>query len=185
MPRLSRAWNKNYTNVRMACWNPWGFSNERFNYCLALNYDVLGLTELHNVQNKKIWKCKRWITSMDAPIDEQGKLQDSASGVGILLSKRFSENVLAQGAIGSRIAWVRVKGPACILFIVCVYIPHKFRKAKPHASDTLLQLDKLLADCTKIQQGDCLIVMGDFNCEIQRNIQGVSGPWFMNKRADN
>ena len=56
---------------------------------------------------------------------------------------------------------------------------------KPFVSDTLMQLDKLWTGCTKIEKGDCLIVMGDFNCEIQRNIQDVSGPWFMNKRTDN
>ena len=54
----------------MACWNPWGLCNERFNYCMSMNFDALGLTELHNIQNKKLWKCKRWITSEDAGFDE-------------------------------------------------------------------------------------------------------------------
>ena len=26
--------------------------------------------------------------------------------------------------------------------------------------------------------------MNDFNCEIQRNIKGLTGRWFMNKRPD-
>ena len=56
-----------------------------------MNFDVLGLTELHNVQNKKLWKYKRWITSEDDEVDDQGKTLDPASDVGILLSKRFSE----------------------------------------------------------------------------------------------
>ena len=78
--------------------------------------------------------------------DDQGNLKDSASGVGILFSRIFSERILAQGAIGSRIVWVRIQGPVCAILIVCVYVPHKFHKEKPYASDTLTQLDKLLAD---------------------------------------
>ena len=52
----------------MACWNPWGMCNERLNYCRSMNFDVLGLTELHNAQNKKIWKGRHWITSEDAAV---------------------------------------------------------------------------------------------------------------------
>ena len=57
----------------MALWNPWGICNERLNYCKALNFDVLGLPELRNVQNKKLWKSKYWITSEDAEVDKEGK----------------------------------------------------------------------------------------------------------------
>ena len=150
---------------------------------MGMGFDVLGLTELHMVQNKKLWKCSRWIASEDAEFDEQGACLDPASGVAILLSERFAKNVLAQGSVGSRIAWVRINGPVCPLFIVCIYVPHKFRQ-QPCATDVLSQLETLLSDCKKIKKNDCLIVMGDFNCEIQRNIEGVSGKWFMNKRPD-
>ena len=71
----------------MALWNPWGICNERLNYCKALNFDVLGLPELRNVQNKKLWKSKYWITSEDAEVDKEDKCTDSAAGVAILLSK--------------------------------------------------------------------------------------------------
>ena len=111
MTRKSRAWNKYYKRIAMACWNSWGFCNERFNYCMAMDYDILGVTELHGVQNKKSWRCKRWIASEDAGVDDEGNQLDSASGVAIMLSKRFSELVLAQGAVGSRIVWVRIQGP--------------------------------------------------------------------------
>ena len=69
-----------------------------------MDFDVLGLTELHMVQNKTLWNCKRWITSEDAEMDEQGACLDPASGVGIMLSQWFSKRVLAQGSVGSRIA---------------------------------------------------------------------------------
>ena len=101
----TKAWNKDYGFVKMACWNPWGLSNERLNYCRSLNFDVLGLPELHNVQNKKLWQSKTWITSEDSRVDEQGKNTDPAAGVAILLSQRFSKKILAQGAVESRIVW--------------------------------------------------------------------------------
>ena len=182
--KKNRAWNNHYGFVKMACWNPWGLCNERLNYCKSMDLDVLGLTELHNVQNKKAWKKKYWITSADAEVDEQGKCMDPASGVTILLSQRFSSKVLAQGSVGSRIVWVRLEGPVCPLFIVCAYIPHKYRKTTPLAADTISQLDDLLANCKKLKPGDCSIVMGDLNCELQRNVQGLTGRWFMNTRPD-
>ena len=37
----------------MACWNPWGLCSERLNYCTMLKFDILDLTGLHNIQNKK------------------------------------------------------------------------------------------------------------------------------------
>ena len=70
--RKTKAWNKNYKNITMALWNPWGLCNERFNYCKDhLNYDVLGLPELHNAQNRKLWHNKRWITSDEAKTDDK------------------------------------------------------------------------------------------------------------------
>ena len=57
--KKNKAWNKNYKRVKMACWNPWGMCKERLNYCkYHLDVDILGLTELHNVQNKKCWQKK-------------------------------------------------------------------------------------------------------------------------------
>ena len=184
MKKEKRSWNKQYGNVKMACWNPWGLCHKRFKFCQSMRYDALGLSELHNVQNKRIWKRKNWITSEDAPCDEQGRCTDPAAGVGILLSDRFADNILAQGAEGSRIVWVRVKGPVCPLFIICVYIPHKYKTTTPSAEDVLKRLDALLRDCAKIKKTDCVILMGDFNCELQRNVQGCTGQWFMNRRPD-
>ena len=183
--KKKRAWNKQCNNVKMAFWNPWGLCNERLNYCKSLDFDVLGLAELHNVQNKKAWRKKYWITSADAKVDEEsGKCPDPASGVAILLSQQFSTRILAQGSVGSRIVWVRLDGPVCPLFIVCVYIPHKYRKTAPQAADTIAELSSLLSNCKKLKPTDCVIIMGDLNCELPRNIQGYTGRWFMNKRHD-
>ena len=118
----NKAWNKESEQIQMTLWNPWGMCNERMNYCRTINYDILGLPEMHNTHtyNKKFWHGKHWVTSEDATLDEQGKNTDSTSGVAILLSKRFADKKLAQGSIGSRIVWVRIDGPVCPLFVVCV-----------------------------------------------------------------
>ena len=168
----------------MALWNPWGLSNERMNYCKAMNYDILGLPELHNAHNSKKWRGKHWITSEDAQIDEQGQNLDPASGVGIMLSQRFAKKVLAKGDVGSRIVWVRLEGPVCTLFVVCAYVPHKFKQTAPMAQDVISQIDELLSNCKKLKPTDCVILLGDFNCELQRNVQGCTGRWLMNKRPD-
>ena len=129
---------------------------ERLNYCKAMNFDILGLPELHNAHNKKLWRGKHWVTSEDAEIDEQGKNSDPASGVAILLSKRFANKILAQGAVGSRIVWVRISGPVCPLFVVCVYVPHKFKKTTPVAQDVINQIDDLLTNCKSLKPQDCV-----------------------------
>ena len=108
----------------------------------------------------------------------------SAAGVTILLSSRFSKNVCTQGAVGSRIVWVRLKGSICSLFVVCAYIPHKYKTTKPCASDVLNDLKNLLTNCKKLKPTDCIIILSDFNCELQRNVSGCTGRWLMNRRPD-
>ena len=80
--------------------------------------------------------------------------------------------------------WVRIDGPVCPLFIVCVYIPHKYRKEKPFAEDVIKQLHELLKNCKNLKPTDCIIILGDFNCELQRNVPGCTGRWLMNRRPD-
>ena len=185
MKKKTKTWNKNYTGLKMACWNPWGLCNERFNFCMTMDYDVLGLTELHNVQNKKGWKGRRWITCDDSEIDAlTGKTNDPASGVGLLLSRHVADRLLAHGSIGTRIVWGRFEGPVCPLLVVLAYVPHKYKKTSPCATDVLAQLHNLLSDSKKVNPNDCVILMGDFNCELQRNVQGCTDRWFMNKRPD-
>lgn len=144
--RKNKTWNKENGQINMAFWNPWSLCNERFKYCQAIQYDVLGLGELHNVQNKKGWKSRRWITSQDAEVDAQGRCTDPAAGVGIMLSPRFADRIMAQGSEGSRIVWVRIRGSVCPLVIICTYIPHKYKKTAPTANDTIANLLKLLSD---------------------------------------
>ena len=82
----------------------------------------------------------------------------------------------------TRIVWVRLEGPICNLFIVVAYIPHKGRSVPPTAQATLNQVDALLKTVPK---QDCIILGGDLNCQLQRNVQGCTGRWSMTQKPDN
>ena len=77
-----------------------------------------------------------------------------------MLSARMADKVISEGHVGTRIAWVRIKGPVCNIFFIVVYIPHKGRKQKPTAQDTIAQLKQLLQS---IRKSDCVVLGGDFN----------------------
>ena len=141
---------------------------------------MLALTELHNKQ-RKISEGDLWITSEVAETNAKGGSKDKAAGVAILLSKRMQGKIDRSGCVGSRIAWVRLKGPICPIFFVAVYIPHKYRTAKPRARDTIAQLTGLLQI---VPQGDCIVVCGDLNCQLKRNVPGRTGQWSMTKRHE-
>ena len=122
-------------NLRFATWNCNAYTKERHHYCHSLNYDVLGLTELHGRQHKSP-PTARWIIPDKAKLNEQGKCEDPTAGVAIMLSPRMKGKIYRSGCVGSRIAWVRIKGPICPIFYVVVYIPHKYRE-NPDAQHTI------------------------------------------------
>ena len=157
-----RDWSKRFPGLRMACWNTRSMTNERFNYCKELGYDVLAVSELWRTQEKFTSRSVEFTTSATAR-DKHGNLinpNDAAAGVGILLSGRLQDKVLSFGNEGSeRICYVRIKGPSCNLFIVAVYIPHD-KRVKPSQEDTMAELDAI---CALAKPSDCLIVLGDFN----------------------
>ena len=157
-------------------------SNKRHEYVKTLRYDILGLGELHNQHLEERYKGRTWICSDRSPLDEQGKDLDPAAGVSILLSPRMVDRLLDQDCVGSRIVYVRLAGPVCKLFVVIPCIPHKERKNAPYAQDTIKELKELL---TTVCKTDCIILMGDFNCELQRNVQGCTGKWCVTQRKDN
>ena len=87
-------WYRNWHNLIFGCWNYNSFSNERLQFCKSLGFDVLALTELHNLQNRKSFESRRLIPSAQAEeVDEQGKLLDPAAGVAILLSARMAKTM--------------------------------------------------------------------------------------------
>ena len=154
----------------------WSLSNERHKYCEALNYDILGLTELHNAQTKQHYQGRRWICSAAAESDKQDRSMDPAAGVAIMLSARMADKVMVEGHVGTHIAWVKLTAPVCNIFFITVYIPYKGRQQKPTAQDTIGQLRKLLQS---IRKSDCVVIGGDFNCQLQRNVPGCTGQWCM------
>ena len=149
-PKRNKTWSRKWHNLRLACWNCWSLSNERYAYCKSLGYDVLSLTELHNKQNNPNFSSECWVPSAQGEVDGQGKYLDPAAGVTIMLSKRMRNHIDKTGHVGTRIAWVRIRGPICLLFFVAVYIPHKYRSS-PTATETLAQLDALIrtVSCVK------------------------------------
>ena len=64
-----------------------------------------------------------------------------------MLSHLFVSKILTQGAVDSRIVWVRLDRPVCPLFVVCVYVPNKYRKNPPCTTDVIGQLEHLLSNC--------------------------------------
>ena len=176
-----KKWSKKFFQSLIGVWNCWSLSNERYHYCDSLQYDILGLTELHNNQAKELYQGRRWVCSAHAETNEQDKISDPEAGVAIMLSPRMADKVIGQGHVGTRIAWVRISGPVCNIFYVVVYSPHKGRTQKLVAQDTITQLKKLLRT---VRKSDCIIVGGDFNCQLQRNVEGCTGQWSMTKRAN-
>ena len=57
----------------------------------------------------------------------------------------------------------------------------EFRTKTPTAQHTLTQLEALVKT---VSQGDCLVICGDFNCQLKRNIPGLTGKWAMTKQHE-
>ena len=129
-------------------------------------YDILVLTETHD--NGSLKSNKNFIKGEPAPST------DPYAGVSFLLSNRASKCVTHSGSCGPRITFIRVRSSPCDMFIVGVYIPHQHRLERPFYSDTLKQLKSVL---DKAQQHDCVILLGDFNSKLCRNVEKLTGKW--------
>ena len=93
----------------------------------------------------------------------------------------------SSGHIGTRIEWVRLKGPMYNIFYIVVYIQvvvvHKGRTVAPQAEDTIVQFTQLL-QTVKLKQSECVILGGDFNCQLQRFVSGCTGKWCMTQHEN-
>ena len=72
------------------------YSYERHDYCRLLQYDVLDLTELHNLQEQKRFQSRTWVHSAPAE-KKEGKSMDPAADVVIMLSNRMADKLLDEG----------------------------------------------------------------------------------------
>ena len=152
-----------FEDVKTGFWNPWSHCNKKHEYAKGLGCDILGLGELHNKHLEKHCEEKRWTCSERSKKIKEGEDPDPAAGVAILLSPRMADLLLEVGCVGSRIVYARLEGPVCNLFIVVPYIPHRGRTRAPYAKDTIAQLRDLLKT---VDKRDCIVIMGDLNCEL-------------------
>ena len=152
--------------LKLATWNCGGLSYTQRELCRELNYDILALTETHN--KGTLPSKKDFICSDVAPTS------DPYAGVALLLSDRLTKCVLHDGNNGSRIVYARIRADPCNLFVIGVYMPHTQRKQQPYFSDTLNRLDEVLL---KVRNNDCVIILGDLNCKLARNIPKRTGRW--------
>ena len=140
-------------------------TKERFEYAKSLGHDVLTITELWRKQRKQgkyLTKRKNYFVSESEIIKEGPKKgqrrfpNDRAAGVGILLSDRMAKKVHSFGSRGERMCYVRLEGPACNIFVVAVYLPHR-AKISPTQDQTLERLQQLLSE---IPASDCICLIG-------------------------
>ena len=115
-PKKFKTWFRKWHNLRFACWNYWSYINERHVFCKSLGYDVLVLTALHNKQNNPNFVSDLWVPSTQGMTYENGEQTDPAVGVKILLSSRVWRHIDKSDHAGTRIVWVRLWGPICIIF---------------------------------------------------------------------
>ena len=85
---------------------------------------------------------------------------------------------MQSGPFGTRTAYARIRSSPCNIFVTGVYMAHCTRKAKPFFSDVLKQLDDLLSH---VSQHDCIVLLGDLNCNLARNQQHLTGKWCVHK----
>ena len=156
--------------IKIGTWNCGGLSYTTRELCRELQYDILVLTETHK---KGTFSSSRNYIASDPPPDT-----DSFSGVAIMLSDRVAKCVSHSGCCGSRIAYAVIKAKPCNLFILGVYMPHKMRKEKPFPSDTLSQLEEIIA---KVHPHTCIILLGDLNCKLGRSNGKLTGRWCAQK----
>ena len=157
-------------NLVMATWNCGGLTKIKKDLVSKLNQDIVCMTETHGWRDND----PAWIYS-DMP-----EKTDSYSGTALVVGKRLSGYVIASGSIGSRIVYCRLRGTSCNLFIIGVYIPQR-RRTNPDQNDIYEQLETLLL---KVKPRDCIILMGDFNSRLARDIEGRVGHWSIHNRSD-
>ena len=159
--------------MKIGTWNCGGLSFTTREMCRDLQYDILVVTETHN--KGTLSSSTNFVTSDPAPAS------DPFSGVAIMLSDRVAKCVSHSGCVGSRIVYATVKAKPCNLFILGVYMPHKMRTEKPLPADTLSQLECVLA---KVHPHTCIILLGDLNCKLGRNVGKLTGKWCAQKYAN-
>ena len=160
--------------LTFSAWNSCGLSAERVRYVQEdVGSDITVLSELHGGHHT--FAAANFICGGEP---EAG---DPAGGVALTLSNRVSALVVESGYMGSRIVWVKLGGLLVDLVVVGVYIPHKFRKREPFQESTLKQLQLFLQSLPK---RSAVMVLGDFNAKLKRDVKGLTGKYCMHYFSD-
>ncbi len=100
-------------------------------------------------------------------------------------NKKNKKYVINDGKKGSRICWVRLNGKSKNYVIVSVYLPHS-QRSNPSFQDTICELDNLLTYFNHNFSNDCLIICGDFNCKVVKEIlKGIIGQMEHSQKSSN
>ena len=156
--------------IQVGNWNCGGLSKVKKDMVSDLDLDILCLTETHN------WRDDDPLTIYSEP----SLKNDTWSGVALKLSKRVSGYVICSGVLNSRIVYCRLRGLSGNLFVIGIYIPQR-KRANPDQNETYAQLELLLS---QIRKRDCVILLGDFNRRLSRNVDGFVGRWCIHNRRD-
>ena len=160
----------NAAHLSFSTWNCGGLSKIKKDLTCELDYDFVCFTETHS------WRDSDSLTIYSEPPPKN----DSWSGVAICINKHLSKFIMKTGNMGSRIAYCRLRGSTCNIFIVGVYIPQQ-KRTNPDQTTTYGELKSLLHN---ISRRDCIILLGDFNSRLARNEEGYVGRWCIHDKRD-
>jgi len=160
--------------LTFAAWNSCGFGAERLRYIQEdVGNDITVLSELHGAHGT--------FASANFICGGEPESGDPAGGVALVLSHRVSALVTETGFFGSRIVWAKLGGLLVDLYVIGVYVPHKHRKREPFQESTLRQLRAFLQHLPK---RSAVMVLGDFNAKLARDVKGVTGKYCMHYYCD-
>ena len=169
------------TEITAATWNIQYLTFDKLEPVMEENYDMLALTELHDRPHEG------WDLDIKYPgrvfCSDPSNSTDTAAGAAVLLSTRMAKRLISWQACGTRIVWVRIEGHTYNLIFIAVYVPHKYR-TEPSQADTLQEIDTLCRTLRHKYPADQLIVAGDMNGRIPRNVKHISGKFSMHSYAD-
>ena len=163
--RLSTA-----ASLRIATWNCNGLSKTKKDLAKEMDFDILCLPETHKYTDND----SHMLYAAPPPDN------DPWSGVSLMLSNRVRKYVTHWDFIGSRIVYCRLKGHTCNYFVIGIYIPQS-KRINPDQSNTYDELAKLLR---QVSNRDCIILLGDFNSRLARDIDNHTGHWSIHNRND-
>ena len=88
-----------------------------------------------------------------------------------------------RGTKGPHISGIRLKVVSYDFFVVATYIPYHNKKRAPYCEDVIGDVQTLL-NSEHVKSTDCVIVLGDFNGRLVRNVKWYTSKYSMRSRTD-